>query len=137
MLFSLTASVKRFPPHLMMPVVLSPLQDLRPLVVVVVNRRRLQSDGAFRDQMRMQRVQSMNTPEESRYMGVFFTSSEPNRPHYATGESADAPSVHESAHLTARPQPGRVCDGGKGHGGTYKGVEAVQRAAVARLRWTE
>lgn len=37
---------------------LPPLQDECPLVVVVVNSQSLQTDGAFRDQRWMQRVQS-------------------------------------------------------------------------------
>lgn len=46
---------------MLLPVVLSPLQDERPLVVVVVNSWCLQTDGAFMDQRWMQWVQSRNT----------------------------------------------------------------------------
>lgn len=45
---------------MLLPVVLSPLQDECPLVVVVVNSWSLQTDGAFMDQRWMQRVQSWN-----------------------------------------------------------------------------
>lgn len=41
---------------MILPIMLSPLQDDCPLVVVVVNSWCLQTDGAFVDQRWMQRV---------------------------------------------------------------------------------
>lgn len=54
--------------EILQPVMLSSLHDQSPLVVVVVDSRCFQTDGAFMDQWWMQRVQSRNILRSNIYV---------------------------------------------------------------------
>lgn len=104
-------------------VMLPPLQDDCPLVVVVVNSQSLQTDGAFGDQRRMQRVQSRDDLWKKIHTSLFLF--------YPSFSLSLSLSENISSDLSAvRLQWCRIGDDRKGRGSGREGAAVPGRPGV-------